>query len=101
VSLKIQVTPEYLITSDTLNIIVKRKYIVDPTKAPNWKQRESEGASPALHEEWRDLSYHRTIEQALRFIADQRIRDSDAESIGELLDEIKAFHREITAVLGG
>lgn len=37
----IQVTPDYKIVSDRLNITVRHCYMADPTKAPNWKEREA------------------------------------------------------------
>jgi hypothetical protein len=98
-ALNIIVTPQYKITSDSLQVTVNRKHIVDPTKAPGWAKREAEGADPTPREEWRECAYCRTVEQALSWIAEQIQRDSNAESVAELLGEIQAIRREIKAVL--
>jgi hypothetical protein len=98
-ALNIEVNSQYKLTSDSMNVIVNRKYSVDPTKAPNWAKREAEGASPAIRIEWREVAYCKTVEHALNWISEQAQRDSNAQSIAELLDEIKAIQREIKAVL--
>lgn len=98
--LNIEVNANYRITSDDRNVIVQRKHIVDPTKAPGWAKREAEGASAELREEWRDQSYHGNVPQALSAIGEQQVRDSNAETLAELLAEIKSFRVEIEALLG-
>jgi hypothetical protein len=97
--LNIAVNADYKITSDALNIIVNRKYIVDPTKAPNWAKRQAEGADPTPRETWREVAYCNSIEFAVKWIMNQQIRESDAENLTELVDEIKRFEREISAIL--
>lgn len=97
--LNIRINENYRLTSDSFNIIVEERRMVDPTKSPNWKKREAEGASPELREEWKETSYHNTVEQAMNAIVDQTIRDSDVYSLGELLIEIRQIRREISAVL--
>jgi hypothetical protein len=99
VALDIPVTKDYRVTSDSRNIIVNRRYIVDPTKAPNWPKRQAEGASPEPREEWREETFFRTVDQALKYIVDQQVRDSDADSLSELLHEIRRFNREISDVM--
>jgi hypothetical protein len=98
-ALNIAVNADYKITSDALNIIVNRKYIVDPTKAPNWSKRQAEGADPTPREQWREVAYCTGIDHAIKWIMNQQIRESDAENLMELLDEIKRFGREIKAIL--
>ncbi len=98
-ALNIEVNNEYKLTSDALNVIVNRKHIVDPTKSPNWAKLEAKGADPTPREVWREVAYCRTLEKALNYIAEQGIRESNAESISELLSEIKVIQREISAVL--
>jgi hypothetical protein len=97
-ALNITVNSQYKLTSDSLNVIVNRKHLVDPTKSPNWSKLEAKGASPAIREEWREVAYHRTVEKALNWIAEQTQRDSDAESIGALLAEIKQMQADIKGV---
>ncbi|AZU61013.1 hypothetical protein [Neobacillus mesonae] len=98
-ALNIEVNADYRITSDSLNVIVNRKYIVDPTKSPNWKKREAEGADPTPREEWREVAYVTGIDRAIKWIMNQRIRESEAANLTQLLDEIKRFEREIKAIL--
>ncbi|KQL18805.1 hypothetical protein [Cytobacillus solani] len=97
-SLNITVNSTYKLTSDPMQVIVNRKHIVDPTKSPNWERMKAEGKSGEPRIEWREVAYCRTVEQALNWIAEQTQRDSNAESIAELLGEIQAIRREINAI---
>lgn len=94
-ALNIPVNSTYKLTSDEFNVIVNQKFVIDPKKSPKW----AEGMDDTIREEWRKVAYCRTVEKALNWIADQTQRESNAESIGELLGEIKAFRRDISAVL--
>ncbi|MDQ0154981.1 hypothetical protein [Robertmurraya andreesenii] len=98
-SLNIEVNSEFKLTSDSYQVIVNRKHIVDPTKAPGWAKRQAEGADPTPREEWREVAYCRDVEQALNWIVRQVQLTSSAETISELLDELQAIRREIKAVL--
>lgn len=98
-SLNIEINSEFKLTSDSYQVIVNRKHIVDPTKSPNWAKREAEGADPTPRIEWREVAYCRTVEKALTWIAEQTQRESNAETVAELLNEIQAIRREIKAVL--
>lgn len=98
-ALNITITDDYKLTSDALNIIVNRKHLVDPTKSPNWARMKAEGHDGSVRVEWKEVAYCRTVEMALSYVAEQSIRESDAETIGELLSEITAIRREISAVL--
>lgn len=97
--MNVQVNANYKLTSDERNIIVNRRHMTDPTKAPNWAKREAEGADPTPKETWREVAYYPRIESALNWIVDQQVRDSDADNTAQLLDEITRFQREIKAVL--
>lgn len=99
-ALNILINADYRITSDAHNVIVLRKHIVDPTKSPHWARLEAKGADPTPREDWREQSYHGTVAQAVRAIGEQLVRDSEAESLAELLTEIKRFNSEIEAQLG-
>ena len=99
-ALNIAINENYRITSDAHNVIVLRKHIVDPTKGPNWAKLEAKGADPMPREDWREQSYHGTVAQAIRAIGEQQVRDSEAESLAELLAEIKRVNSEIVAQLG-
>lgn len=96
--MNIEINADYRIISDALNVIVNRKHIVDPTKAPNWPKRQAEGADPTPKVAWREVAYCATVDKALQYIADQQIRDSQAETVAELLHEIRRIHGEIKAV---
>lgn len=95
----IEINEDYRIKSDDRNIIVERRHIIDPTKAPNWKQLEAKGTDPTPKEDWRAISYHGTIAQALTSIGEQKVRDSEATTLRELLDEISDFNGEIRRLL--
>jgi hypothetical protein len=101
-ALNIEVNSQYKLTSDSMNVIVNRKHIVDPTKSPNWEKvrekLEAEGKAD-IRIEWREVSYHRTVENALNWISEQTQRDSNAESIAELLDVFKAIQHDISGAL--
>ncbi|MDQ0174457.1 hypothetical protein [Bacillus chungangensis] len=95
----IKIGEDFRIVSESMCITVLRRRIIDPTKAPNWPKLKAEGRSPELREEWRESTYHTTIEQAMRSILQQKVRESEAESMAELLAEIKEIKREISEVL--
>jgi len=100
-SLNIQVNSEFKIVSDPYNIVLQRKFIVDPTKSPNWERLKAQGADPTPREEWRDVGYYSNIDAAINGIIDRHVHESDADNIGDLLREIKEFRREISAIMGG
>jgi hypothetical protein len=97
--MNIKVNADYRITSDERNVIVNRRHMSDPTKAPNWAKRQAEGADPTPTEKWKEVSYHHRIEQALEWIVDQQIRDSEADTLEELVGQIAGFQRDIKALL--
>lgn len=97
--LNIRINENYRLTSDSFNIIVEERRMVDPTKAPNWEKRKAKGASPELREDWKESSYHNTVEQAMNAVVDKTVRSSDAESVSQLLSEIRRIRREISDVL--
>ena len=104
-TLNIQVSADYRITSDPMNFIVERRHLVDPSKSPNRAKLEAEGKSMAIRETWREAAYFGTIENALKWTVNQTIRDSDAQSMDEVLaevvrltGEVKRIHGEIDAL---
>jgi hypothetical protein len=98
-ALNIVINKEYRITSDGLNIILQRRRIVDPTKSPNWSRMKAKGADPTPRDEWKDEGYYNTVEAALNGIVDRRIKESDAQTVDELISEIRQIRREINEVL--
>ena len=98
-ALNIVINKEYRITSDGLNIILQRRHTVDPTKSPNWPRMKAKGADPTPRGEWKDEGYYNTVEAALNGIVDRRIKESNAQSLDELISEIRQIRREINEVL--
>jgi hypothetical protein len=98
-ALNIVINSEYKLTSDALNIIVNRRFIVDPTKSPRWAEMEANGADPTPKAKWREVAFCTGIDSAIKWVMNQQIRESDAEDLTYLLDEIKRFQREISAIL--
>lgn len=96
-ALNIEISGQYRLTSDTMQIIIKRKHIVDPTKSPAFKP----GMDATVRQEWRDWKYCGKLEHALELIARQRLLESDATTLTQLLDEIQAFRREISDLIDG
>jgi hypothetical protein len=97
--MNIQVNETYRITSDSHNYIVNESRMVDPTKSPNWAKREAEGADPTPKAKYFEVSYHGTLEGALKSIIDRQLKTSDATNIRELLDYLRKFKAEMDAVL--
>lgn len=96
-TLNIEISDKYRITSDEMQIVIQRKHTVDPTKAPGF---DAEKHSATLREEWRTWKYCGKVTQALDIIARQRILESDATELSQLRDEITVFKREIRRLLG-
>lgn len=97
--LNIRINENYRITSDNFNVILRKRKLVDPTKAPNWQQRKAKGASPEITVKWEDVGYYPKIEQALEAVVDKTVLESDAETIPQLLNEISQIRRQINEVL--
>lgn len=97
-TLNIQVSADYRITSDPMNFIVEKRHLVDPTKSPNRAALEAAGKSMAIRETWREAAYFGTFENALKWTVNQRIRESGAGSMDEVLAEIRRIHGEIDAL---
>lgn len=97
-TLNIEISDKYRLTSDSMQIIVQRKHTVDPTKSPAF---DASKHSAELREEWRDWKFCGKPSQALELIAQQNVFDSDATTLAQLLDEIVAFRREISDLFDG
>lgn len=86
---------DYRIISDSLQLIVQRKHIVDPTLSPNYKP--SMDATKRI--EYRDWKYCGSISQVADVLLKKRILESDATTLRQLRDEITAFKRQISDLL--
>lgn len=96
-TLNIEVSGKYRITSDDMQIIVQRKHTVNPTLSPAFDATKH---SSALREEWRNWKYCGKVSQAIEVIARQNVFESDATSLEQLYNEISAFTREIRRAMG-
>jgi hypothetical protein len=97
-ALNIELPGDYKISSDSMNILVQRKHIVDPSLSPTFKEGEMD---PTIREEWRTWKWTSTITQAIDIILQQRIRESNATELSELRDEIAEFKHGIQTLMYG
>lgn len=95
--LNIEISDKYRITSDTTQIIIQRKYLVDPTLSPAY---DADKHSSETREEWRNWKYCGKVTQAIELIARQNVLESDATNLEQLCNEISAFKREIRRLIG-
>ncbi|MGG7220953.1 hypothetical protein ACQXR1_11605 [Bacillus sp. ATD] len=102
-TINIPVSPDYKLTSDERNIIVKERYFSDPTKAPTFAKRIAKGEClypvPKHVENWREVAFHSTVERALMDVMNRRLRASDEQSLAELARLIREFRGELAALL--
>ena len=96
--LNIQVTDDYKLTSDGMQIIIQRRQIVDPTKSPIFDETKH---SSEIREEWKTWKYCGKVEQAIDLILRQNIFESDAQTLSEVRNEITLFQQEIKRSLYG
>jgi len=96
-TLNIEISDKYRITSDTTQIIIQRKHLVDPTLSPAY---DADKHSSELREEWRNWKYCGKVTQAIEIIARQNVYESDATSLEQLRNEIALFRREIKRAMG-
>lgn len=95
----IAVNAEYrLAFPDADNIVIERLITVDPTKSP---QYDPEKHSGDIRQEWRSIGkYYATIPKALTGLLEYSVRNGQASTLAEVLDEITAFRRHIDALMG-
>jgi len=99
--IEIPISPDYKLTSDERNIIVKERYFTDPTKAPNWPKRiaENPDLDPSPIARWREVAFFSTIDRAIMYVMDRRIKLSDAKTMEDLARIIREFRGELAALL--
>ncbi|MEC0756486.1 hypothetical protein P8884_22700 [Bacillus haynesii] len=99
--IEVVLSPDYKLTSDERNVIVNERYFTDPTKAPNWPKRlaENPDLDPSPIARWREVAYFSTIDRAIMFVMDRRIKLSDAKTMEELARIIREFRGELAALL--
>lgn len=106
--LNVQITPDFRLTADDRNFIVKERRLVDPTLAPNWKARLA--ADPTLSSEprevWEDAGYYgfttNGLAAALDSVRVKQAAKNGAESLAELTAQLSSESaRIITALSSG
>ena len=93
-TLDIEVGANHRLTSDAFNVIIQQKGYVDPKSSARWM----DGDPTELVEEWRALSWHATVDQALAALLERRVRESNAESLEDLRSEIRGLRRELSVL---
>lgn len=96
-TLNIDINEDFRIKSDSHNVIIQRPHTVDPRKSPRFIEGETD---PTIRVVYRDWKYASNITQVADIILQQRIRESDAVTLRELINEIASFKREINALIG-
>ncbi|MEC1507033.1 hypothetical protein P9D42_15415 [Bacillus haynesii] len=98
---EIPISPDYKLTSDERNIIVNERYFTDPTKAPNWPKRiaENPDLDPSPIARWREVAYFSSVDRAIMFVMDRRIKLSDARALEDLARIIRELRGELAALL--
>ncbi|CAM2955376.1 hypothetical protein PASE110613_09430 [Paenibacillus sediminis] len=102
--MNVKLTQDYALTSNELNFIVRERYIVDPTRAPGYKAPE-DGSIPETREKWRDAGYYPLTSAGLTALIDsvrmRTVARSDAASLAELRDVVRAATNEMVAAING
>lgn len=99
-----QLTQDYAIQSDATaqNFVVKRRRIVDPTRAPGYKP-DPAAPAPELSERWEDAAYYPVNTDGLRAALDYvRFRaavDADTTTLAEFIAALRAETSAIEAAL--
>jgi len=88
---------DHRIISDAMQIVIQRKHTIDPTKSPTFDTTKH---SAEIRTEWRDWKYCGSITQVCDVLLKQRILESDATTLRQLRDEIVAFRRRISDLIG-
>lgn len=99
-----QLTQDYAIQSDAAaqNFVVKRRRIVDPTRAPGYKP-DPNAPAPELSERWEDAAYYPVNTDGLRAALDYvRFRaavDADTTSLAEFIAALRAETLRVTTAM--
>lgn len=86
--MNIQINEHFKLTSDPLNIVLEQSY---------QKKREDEYAPIEI--DWRKIGYYSSFEKACKAILGKTINQSDADTLYELLNEIKKVESEIITAI--
>lgn len=94
-NLDIKIGDDYRITSNGICFTVNERRFVDPTKSPHWKKLKEKGTSSEIKESWTEEGYFGSIEGAIRHIVKRKTLLSNAQSVQELLEEVRLTKAEI------
>ena len=101
--LNAELTQDYRLTSDGQQFILKRRRLIDPTKAPNWSEREAKGADPSIREEWENAGYYsltfRGFQVMMQHVIMCGVAESDAQSLREISELIQRTAQRFTEAL--
>ena len=92
----IPIDDNFRLTFDSMNVIVQRKRVVDPTKSPSFNPEKHDAT---IREEWTHEGYYSSVPKALSGVLDKRMVVGNATTLYEILAEVKAFRSEINALL--
>lgn len=84
--MQIQLNKNFQVATDTYNFMLQKKRVIESGKSAGEKY-------------WDTLSYHASIEGALVKYLDYNIKNSNVESIEELIEYIKELKSEIYEIL--
>jgi len=103
--INISLTPDFRLTTDGTQFIVKERRLVDPTLAPNWKARIAKDPTidPTPREVWEDAGYYGYTPAGLTAALDSvRIKAAargDAETLAEFMAQLAEESERIVAAL--
>ena len=103
--LNVTLTPDFRLTADERNFIVKERRLVDPTLAPNWRARLAADPtlSPEPREVWEDAGYYgfttNGLVAALNTVRIRAAVRSDAETLEEFMSQLSAESERIVEAL--
>lgn len=81
-----KISDKYEVKADELNVIVREKFIPKKGKKAGIPQ-------------WRPISFHANIEQALNSIVDKEINGTGLEDFKTVVDKVKALREFIKEVV--
>lgn len=101
--LNVPLTPDFTLTADDRNFIVKERRLVDPTLAPNWRARLA--ADPTLSSEprevWEDAGYYSLTSAGLSAALDSvRVRQAARNGAGSLAEFMTQLAEESERIVG-
>lgn len=103
--INVTLTPDFRLTTDGTQFIVKERKFVDPTLAPNWAKRKAENPqlSSEPRETWIDAGYYgytpAGLVAALNSVRMKAAAHGNAETLAEFIAELSAQTDAIVGAL--